>query len=177
MSTYEYNDLFLKCQPTGLYHVFTFDIKDSKLMDYKTRNNARIKMLKFMTLMYNTIYQKALIENKKILVYKKDYVRLGSSHLNEFGFKQEPFILGDLVGFTVYRDSITNEEVMKIYEECKKEVVIDFEFHIADGYYETDNWCEAKEKYFRGHCIDLLSNLHKPYNKEIRKKLLKLNNK
>lgn len=177
MSTYEYNDLFLNCQSTGLYHVFTFDIKDSKLMDYKTRTNARIKLLKLITLMYNTIYQKGLNDNKQILVFNNGYVHLGLSYISDYGLKQEPFFLGDTVGFTVYRDSITNEEVMNIYEKCKEEVGIDFEFHIADGYYETDNWVEACEKYFRGHCIDLLSNLHKPYNKDIRKKFLTLKNR
>ena len=30
MSYEEYNDLFLKCQDIGKYHVFTFDIVDSK---------------------------------------------------------------------------------------------------------------------------------------------------
>lgn len=174
MSTHEYNDLFLKCQNTAPYHVFTFDIKGSKKMNYKTRSIAQIKLLKFITLMYNTIYRKSLEENKKILVFESDYVHLGEARLNEFGFKLEPFILGDLVGFTVYRDTITNDEVMKIHNECKREVDIDFEFHIADGYYETDNWIEACDKYFRGHCIDLLSNLHKPYNAMVRKKLKKL---
>ena len=78
------------------------------------------------------------------------------------------------MGFTVYRDSITNEEVINIFNECKKIIGIDYDFHIADGYYETDDWCLANEKYFRGHCIDLLSNLHKPYNKKIRKELEKI---
>lgn len=30
MSYEEYNDMFLKCQDTGKYHVFTFDIVGSK---------------------------------------------------------------------------------------------------------------------------------------------------
>ena len=45
--------------------------------------------------------------------------------------------------------------------------------HLADGYSETNNYEEGNEKYFRGYCIDLLSNLHKDYNKEVRKALQK----
>ena len=93
--------------------------------------------------------------------------------LNGFGFKQEPFIFGDLIGFTVYRDMITTEEVIDIFNSCKKTLKIDFEFHISDGYYETNNYIEANDKYFRGYLIDLLSKLHKPHNKEVRKKLIK----
>ena len=59
-------------------------------------------------------------------------------------------------------------------EEEKEYLQIPFDFHIADGYYETNNWVEGKDKYFRGYCIDLLSNLHKDYNKEVRKKLKKI---
>ena len=36
MSSREYNDMFLKCQKTAPYHVFTFDIVDSKKMDKET---------------------------------------------------------------------------------------------------------------------------------------------
>ena len=42
------------------------------------------------------------------------------------------------------------------------------------GYYETDDWTEGQDKYFRGYCIDLLSNLHKPYNERLRKELEKI---
>ena len=32
MSTSEYNDLFLKCQSIGMYHMFCFDIVGCKKM-------------------------------------------------------------------------------------------------------------------------------------------------
>lgn len=34
MSTFEYNDLYLKCQNTGKYHVFVFDIISSKKITF-----------------------------------------------------------------------------------------------------------------------------------------------
>ena len=178
MSTNEYNDLFLKCQNTGKYHVFTFDIVGSKKMSSITRQIAQYKLVKLNLLMYQEIENIEKKENKKILVFEEDFTRYGEERKvrkNVFGFKQEPFLIGDLIGFTVYRDTMTRDEVIKIYEKLRKELDIDFEMHLADGYYETNNWIEGKEKYFRGYCIDLLSNLHKPYNKEVRKKLQLIN--
>lgn len=176
MSTYEYNDLFLKCQNTGKYHVFTFDIEGSKKMSYNGVNErleVQYKIIELAMMMYKIIQEKELKENKKILVFESEFTRLGEPRLNIFGYKQEPFLLGDVIGFTVYRDTITTNEVIEIFNKCKKALNINFEFHLADGYYETNNWVEGKEKYFRGYCIDLLSNLHKPYNKGVRKALQK----
>jgi len=176
MSTFEYNDLFLKCQPTGKYHVFTFDIVDSKKMSFKTRYDAQFKIAELILMVYKIIEKKQLEENKKILVFEEEFTKLGEERKNGFGYKQEPFIYGDLIGFTVYRDAITSDEVINIFNKCKKILEIDFEFHIADCYYETNNWIEGTNKYFRGYCIDLLSNLHKPYNKQVRKALIKQKN-
>ena len=174
MSTLEYNDLFLKCQETGKYHIFCFDIICSKKMEPIKRCDAQIKIIELILMVYRKIETKELLENKKILVFEDEFTKLGEERLNVFGYKQEPFIYGDLIGFTVYRDSITNDEVINIFNSCKKALEIDFNFHVADGYYETNNYMEGKDKYFRGYCIDLLSNLHKPYNKQVRKELVKL---
>ena len=65
MSSYEYNNMFLKCHKTAPYHVFVFDMKYSKKMSDMTRKISRIKLLKFITLMYNKIYRKELEENRK----------------------------------------------------------------------------------------------------------------
>lgn len=173
MSTHEYNDLFLKCQNTGKYHVFTFDIKDTKKMTKDQRLQAQYKIIELAMMMYKIIEEKELKGNKKILVFESEFTKLGEPRKNIFGYKQEPFLFGDLIGFTVYRDTITNNEVIEIFNKCKKVLNIEFEFHLADGYYETNNWVEGNEKYFRGYCIDLLSNLHKDYNKQVRKALQK----
>lgn len=173
MSTHEYNDLFLKCQNTGKYHVFTFDIEGSKKMENSERLKAQYKIIELAMMMYKIIEEKELKGNKKILVFESDFTKLGEPRKNIFGYKQEPFLFGDLIGLTVYRDTITNDEVIEIFNKCKKVLNIEFEFHLADGYYETNNWVEGNEKYFRGYCIDLLSNLHKDYNKQVRKALQK----
>lgn len=174
MSTFEYNDLFLKCQGTGLYHMFVFDIVGSKALERKQANWRMISQFRLILNIYRRIQEIEILENKKILLREEGFSHLGERRLNCFGFKQEPFVFGDLIGLTVYRNSITKEEVLKIYEEEKEYLQIPFDFHIADGYYETNNYEEGNEKYFRGYCIDLLSNLHKPYNEEIRKQLKKV---
>ena len=171
MSTYEYNDLFLKCQDNGKYHVFIFDIKNSKKM--ADRINARYKLIELNIMMYRMIQEEEKKQNKKILVFEEGFTKFGDNRLNNFGYKQEPFIYGDLIGFTVYRDTITKQSVLNIFNKAKAFLNINFEFHIADGYYETNDYLEGITKYFRGYCIDLLSNLHKPYNNGVRKQLEK----
>lgn len=172
MSSFEYNDLFLKCQKTALYHVFTFDIVDSKKMDSETRTKAQYKLINLAILNYKILKYIEKKRNKKILIEP-----FNNLNQNRIGFSQndnEPVVIGDLTYFTIYRDSMSNKEIIDIFNSCVDLLDIDFKFHIADGYYETNDWCEGQTKYFRGYCIDTLSNLHKPYNKNLRKKMKKL---
>lgn len=176
MSSFEYNDLFCKCQSFGIYHMFTFDIKGSKKMTFEERNIAEIKLVKLMLMMYNTLLEEEKKLNKKILVFEENFSYFGETRVNDFGMKQEPFLYGDMFGFTVYRDSISNDEIINFLKKLMCFLEIDFCFHCADGYYETNDWTEANTKYFRGYCIDLLSNLHKPINEKV-VKFLKDNSK
>ena len=167
MSSYEYNDLFLKCQNTAPYHVFTFDIVGSKKM--KDRNQAQKQLQKLALLTYKCLEQLEKEKGIKILVrpfYQPNASKTGYTQENK-----EPVIIGDLLYFTIYRGTLTREEVLEIFNCCKAELNINFEFHYADGYYETNDWREGQDKYFRGYCIETLSTLHKDYNKTLRKKL------
>ena len=171
MSTIEYYDLFLKTEKNGIYHMFVFDIVNSKKMDNKTRENAQIKMQELMNCIYNSIKEIELNNNKKILLKneivpynEKDKVKL------KFGFLYEPFLFADTFGFTVYRETITKEEILFLYEKFKKILEIDFEFHIKDGYYETNKYEEGNKLLFRGYLIDILSNCHKNYFQKLIKK-------
>ena len=55
------------------------------------------------------------------------------------------------------------------------------EFHIADGYYETNDYGEGGTKFFRGYCIQTLETLHKPDVKKeiqrVKRKMKRLSNK
>ena len=172
MSTCEYNDLFLKCQDTGKYHVFTFDIEGSKKMDNKTRYNAQVKLIKLMRCIYSILKEIQLKIGKNILVFEDEFVSFESGlPYKGFGMKQEPFLFGDTFGFTIYRDSLDKNIVLGIYEYFRKALDIDFNMHISDGYYETNDYSEGGTKYFRGYCIDILSTMHK---KETKEDLIKL---
>ena len=59
---------------------------------------------------------------------------------------------------------------MSIYQKYKQELNISFDFHLADAYYETNKWEEGTELFFRGYCIDILSNYHKNYIEKVIKK-------
>ena len=61
--------------------------------------------------------------------------------------------------------------VDELFEETKKELNINYEFHKASGYYETDNWLEGNHKYYRGYAMQLLSSLHKEECKVLKKQL------
>lgn len=167
MSTFEYNDMFLLCQDTGKYHVYSFDIEGSKKMDNKTRYDAQIKLIKLMTSIYSVLEEIQKKTGRKILVFEDDFVRFDSGlPVKGFGMKVEPYLIGDVFGFTIYRDSLDKDVVLSIYDYFRQSLDIDFNMHIADGYYETNDYALGGTKYFRGYCIDLLSNLHKEDVKE-----------
>lgn len=175
MSTHEYNDLFINCQDSAPYHMFVFDIEGSKQMDDETRLKAQYQMIDLAITMYQKIQAKEKEQDKKILLWEDDFIHLWEKDkkLNGFGMKMEPFILGDMIGFTIHRDSLSREEVLSLYEETKEELNIGFSMHQADGYYETNKYEEGNKKYFRGYCVDLLSNLHKDKYNDVREALSK----
>ena len=74
MATIEYNDLFLLCQDTAIYHMFTFDIVGSKKMDGNTRKIAQEKIIKLMRSIYQVIYEIQEKTGKRILVFDDDFV-------------------------------------------------------------------------------------------------------
>lgn len=167
MSTFEYNDMFLLCQDTGRYHVYSFDIEHSKKMDSKTRCDAQIKLIKLMKSIYSILEEIQEKTGKKILVFEDEFVTFDSGlPVHGFGMKQEPYLFGDTFGFTIYRDSLDKDIILSIYEYFRNSLGIDFDIHLADAYYETNDYGEGSNKYFRGYCIDLLSDLHKEHVQE-----------
>lgn len=169
MSSYEYYDMFKERQDKGKYHMFVFDIVDSKKMDPQTRTNATYQMEKLMLKMYNTIKLIEEKENKKILIIGIDNIvhyEDRQKRDKNFGLLYEPFLFADTFGITIHRDSLSKEEFLSIYQKHKEELNINFDFHIADGLYETNKWEEGSNLLFRGYCIDILSTYHKDYTKK-----------
>lgn len=174
MSSYEYNDLFLKAQFSGIYHVFTFDIVDSTKMTNDERMLADKMMKKLMMSIYSHIKSIENENNSKILVFEKNFIHYGTNEiLIEFGMKIEPFVFGDTFGFTIYRNTLSNEDIKKIFDLYYLKLDIKFDFHIADGFYETNDYELGATKYFRGYCIDILSNFHKLEYSKLKKKIQK----
>ena len=98
------------------------------------------------------------------MVFEADFVTYKSEILHKgFGYKCEQFVIGDIFGFTIYRDSLEEKIIYRIYKYYKKIFCIDFEFHISNGYYETNDYSLGNEQYFRGYCMDLLSKLYKKH--------------
>ena len=158
--------------------MFVFDMINSKQMPANKRQIAEEKMIKLMKKIYEAIKNIEIKTNRKILVFEDDFVSYESGKSYKgFGFKQEPFLFGDTFGFTIYKDSLDKEYIYYLYEKYKEELEIDFDFHLADGFYETNDYLEGQTKYFRGYCMDLLSVLHKENTKKeldrLRKKCIK----
>lgn len=77
-------------------------------------------------------------------------------------FTKDPYIFGDCFQFTVLRDTVSKDQIVEWVYECKKMHNMKYEFHIADGYYETNNWNERNVKLYRGDCLKILEQFHKP---------------
>lgn len=154
MSYHEYNDLFDACQNTAPYHMFIYDVQNSKAIQDKNRQE---KLL----LLIHTVYQRILqLEQvrKQTIIHRNSLF----DDDNPIGYLREPILIdGDTIGFTIMRDSMTADEVNELFYQVREELNIPYEFHLADGYYETDLYEEGNTKYFRGYCIQYLNTLHK----------------
>lgn len=163
MSNIEYIDLYIKAQETGIYHMYTFDIVNSKEMPREFRQDAQEKMVILMERFYKEIERIEQYFNKKILVKEET--------INTFNNLPEPFLYGDTFGFTIYRDSLDKEIIMNIYEELVNELDIEFDFHINDGYYETNEYKYGGILFYRGYAFSIISNLHKKDIKRLIKRM------
>lgn len=163
MSNIEYIDLYIKAQETGIYHMYTFDIVNSKQMPREVRQDAQEKMVILMERFYKEIENLEKHYHKTILV-KED-------EINKFNNLPEPFLYGDTFGFTIYRDSLDKDIIMDIFQELVNELEIKFDFHVSDGYYETNEYKYGGILFYRGYAFSIISNLHKESIKKLIKKI------
>lgn len=174
MSYEEYEDLFIKAQSKGIYHMFVFDIEKSRQMSTDKRFEAFEKSEKLMMSIYEKIQEIEKTTNSKILVFEEGFIKYSQftrfTELKEFGMKVEPVIIGDSFAFTIYRDTLSRDKVKEIFEHYYNELNIDFNFHTADAFYETNDYAPGNTKYFRGHCLQKLCDLHKTKSSKILKK-------
>jgi len=185
MSYQEYKNMYIKCQETAPYRMFFYDVVDSK---NKLTLDNRNEMVQLLFNVYKQLEEKEISENKKIL-HKSDF--LISTELEKINMKKdtfyklkyqkydknkieveraditEPFAFsGDMMGFTTLRGTITAYEIDEIFENEKKKLGLELDFHKANGYYETDKWEEGGKLYFRGYCMCQLDEISKQKSKE-----------
>lgn len=177
MSYTEYSDMFQKCQSTAPYHLFTYDMVNSKENCSSKRNSDLILLLFHVYQAISTLEEKSSIpilhRSKGLTSSKLEAHKQGNetfymlSPLANITRKDllEPFLInGDTIGFTILRNSLTESQVDTIFEQQKKKLNMPYEFHKANGYYETDDWSQGNCKYFRGYCICELCYAHKNKN-------------
>ena len=154
MSWTEYNNMFKRAQREGMYQMFLFDLKGSRNAGYFHPN---INLLLYG--IYFRIKDLEKTMDKKILHQNSIFNK------GDRGDLMEPFfLLGDLFGFTIIRNSLSEECIYNIFKDLKRELDLKYEFYYDTGFYETDNYIEAGEKYFRGYCMGYLEDRAK--NKE-----------
>lgn len=181
MSYKEYIDLFKKAQIDGQYHMFVYDIINSRK---NLTTEERGKIVKLIFEVYKRIEEIEEKEHRSILHKSKNLIqgkikkqKTENGEIYEFDYTYlikdkrlradllEPFYLvGDLYGFTIQRGTLNQEQVDYIFEKERKKLGIKHRFHKANGYYETDKYEEANTKYFRGYCIQQLEKLSKKQN-------------
>ncbi|MDD2180996.1 MAG: hypothetical protein PHW32_01365 [Bacilli bacterium] len=187
MSYSEYNDMFIKCQSTAPYKLYIYDLVNSSSMaNNEVVSNLQLLIyalymkIKSLEIETNTkiLHQSDLLNYTKlqkreiaggIYYYLKPERTTGDSFINSVSVLEPFLISGDCIGFTVNRGTISDELVDRLFEETKKELNINYQFHKSLGYYETDNWIEGDKKYYRGYAINLLSTLHKMENKVLQR--------
>lgn len=174
MAFQEYYDLYLLAQenPNAPYYVVSFDTIDSKKLPPDKRTKLTDNMLIIMSYVYDKLLMKEKEINKQVVIKderfytpwapKKSYMRNGNY--------MDPSLLGDNFAFTVLRDTITKVEIIEWVNECKTRLNMEEQFHISDGYYETNEYGEGNIKLYRGYCLQILERLHKSeVQKELRK--------
>jgi hypothetical protein len=170
MSSIEYADMFLKVQESNnaLYHMFSFDIKDSKKMPPTKRLLAQYDLFTLGDLIYEELLKLEKRFNRKILLEKGELN-------NTVGLmKDNPFVFGDALVVTIYKDSLTRDQMYTLFNEFKDSMGIDYDFNISDALYETNDYGEGAHKLYRGYCAQLLMELHKDKYKDVKKKLRKI---
>ena len=173
MSSIEYLDLceYSQMNINSKYHLFCFDIIGSKCMSKNERCKASLVMEKLMLRIYSELKNIEIIEGRNILL-KEDVVPYEERYKvnRKFGMLFEPFLFADTFGFTVYKGAISIDEVLEIYNRCKSELNVSFEFHTNDLFYETNHYEEGGSLFFRGYAIEIASTLHKDYMQKIKLK-------
>ena len=161
MSVEEYYDLYLSAQnnPDAPYHVISFDIVNSK--QYKDRYSLQKKINSLIRRVYIHLLIIEIELKKQILIKDKRFIHPWDWNAIRSGNFIDPLIYGDCFQITVLRNSISKDDIINLVNLYKKELNIDVDFHISDGYYETNEIEESTYKCYRADCLKILESNHK----------------
>lgn len=170
MSSSEYTDMFLKVQETNNapYHMFSFDIKDCKKMGPTKRWLAQYDLFLLGDLLKEELEKLENSLGRKILLGENELGNL------EGLMKDNPFVFGDSLVITIYKDSLSRDQMYTLFNEFKDGMGIDYDFNTSDALYETNDYGEGAHKLYRGYCAQILMELHKDNYKNVKKKLRKI---
>ena len=186
MAAEDYLDLFLLAQKNeqAPYYVVSFDVVNCSSLTDDGLNQMHKNIDVIMKYVYSKLLESEKELNKQVVVKEERWIRawddipmpdpipvyedsVGSvkiPRLVEYyaSFTRDPWIIGDCFQFTVLRDTVSKDKIVEWVYECKKMLNMKEEFHIADGYYETNEWKERWNKLYRGDCLAILEQFHKP---------------
>ncbi|MFA5603784.1 MAG: hypothetical protein WDA12_02895 [Bacilli bacterium] len=193
MSSIEYYDMFCESQhDKSLYKMYVYDVVNSRHIEEKFHYKNFILIsyvMKEISIVEKARNIKILYDGNDLIhrdVYKKLPDDISNILMdNNYKIKEnpliktasradmiEPIILGDAIAFTVYNNTITDYEVDAIFEESKRKLNINYNFHKISGCYNTNDYVLGGKILFRGYCFQILSEYHKTdLNKQ--KKLIK----
>ena len=163
MSSFEYIDQILNAQENAPYLLLTWDVVDSKKIS--NRNLVNIKIKQIIDALINAIKIIEENSNQIILVRESD----DFDNLDDYKY---PLLFFDSFAIKIYRDTLEETEIINIFNNIIEELNIDFKFHYASAYYETENWIEGDKLAYWGYVFDILTNLHKNDSYKV-KELLK----
>lgn len=157
MSYTEYTDLFIKAQKKKCpFRAFAFDIINSR--NQKQYIEESENHHNFVLSIYDVLKQEEKRTGKKILLDDESNLKY---HLSINSNVLNPMILGDMVTYFVYEDSISSQRMIELFCENMKLYNISYPFHFSTGVYETNTYSEGGEKLFKGYMPSFLENLGK----------------
>lgn len=184
MSEDRFLRLFMQAQKNeqAPYYVVSFDVVNCKSLTDDENYVMHIYIDIIMKYVYKKLLESEKVLNKQVVVKEERWIRgwkeipipnpipmlentiVPTPALVEYrmSFTKDPYVFGDCFQFTVLRDTVSKDQIVEWVYECKKMLNMNHEFHIADGYYETNEYEEGNTKLYRGYCLQILEKYHKP---------------
>lgn len=163
MSYYEYLDMFNAAQQKPCpYRAFCFDVAGSKTnAEYISNRNKFFELIFYVKKQIRIIEHK---QNSKILLCDENNKPLKQKHDDINSNNYNPMILGDMVTYFVYNNSISPKKMQAIFADALNKFDIGYSFHFSTGIYETNTYADGGEKLYKGYMPQILEKIGKTNN-------------